>query len=242
MRFLRDGSVMVMGIVSIEDPARSRTKTSCVERMEQAASIVGGDIDRLAISPQCGFASVMVGNDIDEDIQWRKLELVGRTSRTGSGAKAAGGERTASDPGEDGCGRVMAQTGPGAMRRARATCSHNASWSRSVRACTSGRDFGSPWARIGSPNDTPTFGRERSLHPQARLPPASLRSPEADRDHGAFREQRDPRRALLHGEQLVAGPDGAFRGDARQPAVLHHVGHLLERAPHARTAADRHLS
>ncbi len=128
------------------------------------------------------------------------------------------------------------------MRRARATCSHNASWSRSVRACTSGRDFGSPSARIGSPNDTPTFGRNGSLHPQARLPPASLRSPQADRDHGASREQRDPRRALLHGEQLVAGPDGAFRRDARQPAVLHHVGHLLERAPHARTAADRHLS
>ena len=36
--------------------------------------------DRLAISPQCGFASVMVGNEIDEDTQWRKLELVGRVA------------------------------------------------------------------------------------------------------------------------------------------------------------------
>lgn len=45
--------------------------------MEEAASIAGG-MDRLAISPQCGFASTMVGNDTDEDAQWRKLELVGR--------------------------------------------------------------------------------------------------------------------------------------------------------------------
>ena len=39
-----------------------------------------GGMDRLAISPQCGFASVMVGNEIDEDTQWRKLELVSRVA------------------------------------------------------------------------------------------------------------------------------------------------------------------
>ena len=37
-------------------------------------------MERLAISPQCGFASVMVGNEIDEDTQWRKLELVARVA------------------------------------------------------------------------------------------------------------------------------------------------------------------
>jgi methionine synthase II (cobalamin-independent) len=47
--------------------------------MDTAASLAGG-LDRLAISPQCGFASVMVGNAIDEDTQWRKLELVGRVA------------------------------------------------------------------------------------------------------------------------------------------------------------------
>ena len=39
-----------------------------------------GGMDRLAISPQCGFASVMVGNEIDEGTQWRKLELVARVA------------------------------------------------------------------------------------------------------------------------------------------------------------------
>jgi 5-methyltetrahydropteroyltriglutamate--homocysteine methyltransferase len=47
-----------------------------VRRMDEAASFVEDDLDRLAISPQCGFASVMVGNEIDDDTQWRKLELV----------------------------------------------------------------------------------------------------------------------------------------------------------------------
>jgi len=37
-------------------------------------------MDRLAISPQCGFASVMVGNEIAEDTQWRKLGLVARVA------------------------------------------------------------------------------------------------------------------------------------------------------------------
>jgi 5-methyltetrahydropteroyltriglutamate--homocysteine methyltransferase len=78
IRFLRDGSVMVMGIVSSKVRALE-DEDDLVRRMEQAASIAGG-LDRLAISPQCGFASVMVGNDIDEDVQWRKLELVGRVA------------------------------------------------------------------------------------------------------------------------------------------------------------------
>ena len=41
---------------------------------------IAGGMDRLAISPQCGFASVMVGNETNEDAQWRKLELVGRVA------------------------------------------------------------------------------------------------------------------------------------------------------------------
>jgi 5-methyltetrahydropteroyltriglutamate--homocysteine methyltransferase len=78
VRFLRDGAVMVMGIVSskirgLED------EDDLIRRMEEAAVFAGG-LDRLAISPQCGFASVMIGNETDEDAQWRKLELVGRVA------------------------------------------------------------------------------------------------------------------------------------------------------------------
>jgi 5-methyltetrahydropteroyltriglutamate--homocysteine methyltransferase len=75
VRFLREGSVMVMGIVSTKSP-ELEGEDDLVRRMEQAAGFAGG-MERLAISPQCGFASVMIGNEIDEDAQWRKLELVG---------------------------------------------------------------------------------------------------------------------------------------------------------------------
>ena len=78
VRFLRKGSTMVMGIVSTKTPALE-DEEELVQKMEAAASHVGG-MDRLAISPQCGFASVMVGNEIDEDAQWRKLALVARVA------------------------------------------------------------------------------------------------------------------------------------------------------------------
>jgi 5-methyltetrahydropteroyltriglutamate--homocysteine methyltransferase len=76
IRFLRPESVMVMGLVSskVRD---LESEDDLLRQMDEAAAIAGG-VDRLAISPQCGFASVMVGNDTDADAQWRKLELVGR--------------------------------------------------------------------------------------------------------------------------------------------------------------------
>jgi 5-methyltetrahydropteroyltriglutamate--homocysteine methyltransferase len=74
VRFLRKGSTMVMGIVSTKTPTLE-DGDELVRKMEQAASLAGG-MERLAISPQCGFASVMVGNEIDEGTEWRKLELV----------------------------------------------------------------------------------------------------------------------------------------------------------------------
>jgi 5-methyltetrahydropteroyltriglutamate--homocysteine methyltransferase len=78
VRFLRYGSVMVMGLISSKTPALE-DEDELVRRMEEAAGYAGG-MERLAISPQCGFASVMVGNKTNEDAQWRKLELVGKVA------------------------------------------------------------------------------------------------------------------------------------------------------------------
>ena len=78
VRHLRDGSVMVMGLVSSKTP-ELEDEDDLVRRMEEAASYAGG-MDQLGISPQCGFASVMVGNETNEDAQWRKLEMVGRVA------------------------------------------------------------------------------------------------------------------------------------------------------------------
>jgi 5-methyltetrahydropteroyltriglutamate--homocysteine methyltransferase len=79
VRYLRGGSTMVMGILSTKTPVLE-AEDDLLRKMDLAAGFVDGDLDRLAISPQCGFASVMVGNEIDEDTQWRKLELVARVA------------------------------------------------------------------------------------------------------------------------------------------------------------------
>jgi 5-methyltetrahydropteroyltriglutamate--homocysteine methyltransferase len=75
IRYLRPSSIVVMGLISTKTPELEK-EDDVLRRMEAAAAIVGG-IERLAISPQCGFASVMVGNELTEDDQWRKLDLVG---------------------------------------------------------------------------------------------------------------------------------------------------------------------
>jgi 5-methyltetrahydropteroyltriglutamate--homocysteine methyltransferase len=71
------GRVMVMGIVSTKVQALE-SEDELLQRMEDAAAYL--DVDQLAISPQCGFASVWEGNEIGEDVQWRKLELVARVA------------------------------------------------------------------------------------------------------------------------------------------------------------------
>jgi 5-methyltetrahydropteroyltriglutamate--homocysteine methyltransferase len=78
VRFLRRPSILVMGLISTKTPRLER-EDDVLRRMEEAAAIAGGT-ERLAISPQCGFASVMVGNEITEEAQWGKLELVGRVA------------------------------------------------------------------------------------------------------------------------------------------------------------------
>ncbi|HYK61632.1 MAG TPA: 5-methyltetrahydropteroyltriglutamate--homocysteine S-methyltransferase, partial [Bryobacteraceae bacterium] len=48
-------------------------------RIDEASRSV--PLENLALSPQCGFASVAAGNLLSRDDQWRKLELVVRTAR-----------------------------------------------------------------------------------------------------------------------------------------------------------------
>jgi 5-methyltetrahydropteroyltriglutamate--homocysteine methyltransferase len=68
-----DDKVVVLGLVTtkharLEDPGELR------RRIGEAARIVGDD--RLAISPQCGFATSIVGNDLTIEDERKKLELV----------------------------------------------------------------------------------------------------------------------------------------------------------------------
>ena len=69
---------MVIGLVSTKTDALEEEE-DVARKLDEAAELAGG-LERLALSPQCGFASVMVGNEIDEAVQWQKLELVGRVA------------------------------------------------------------------------------------------------------------------------------------------------------------------
>jgi 5-methyltetrahydropteroyltriglutamate--homocysteine methyltransferase len=69
--------VVVLGLVTTKFPALEQ-KSTLKRRIDEASRYV--DMDRLALSPQCGFASVVEGNLITEDTQRRKLELVVETA------------------------------------------------------------------------------------------------------------------------------------------------------------------
>jgi len=69
--------VAVLGLVTTKKP-ELETETELKTRIEQAARYV--PLERLALSPQCGFASTMEGNRISHEQQKRKLELVGRVA------------------------------------------------------------------------------------------------------------------------------------------------------------------
>ncbi len=78
LKFVPKGKVVVLGLVSTKVP-EMESPDDLVRRIEQAAKYV--PLEQLAISPQCGFASDVVGNLITDDDQKRKLEIVVETAR-----------------------------------------------------------------------------------------------------------------------------------------------------------------
>jgi 5-methyltetrahydropteroyltriglutamate--homocysteine methyltransferase len=78
LRFVPPGGpVVVMGLVSTKS-TEVESDDDLERRLAEAAEHV--PIEQLAISPQCGFASTWEGNELAEEIQWRKLETVGRVA------------------------------------------------------------------------------------------------------------------------------------------------------------------
>ena len=78
LRFVPRDKTVVLGLVSTKLPALE-SRDDLLRRIEEASHYVA--LDRLALSPQCGFASTMEGNLLGEDDQWRKLALVVETAR-----------------------------------------------------------------------------------------------------------------------------------------------------------------
>jgi methionine synthase II (cobalamin-independent) len=78
LRFVPDDRIIVLGLVSTKKP-HLETTAELRSRIDEAARIV--PLDRLALSPQCGFASTFEGNRLTSEDQRRKLELVAATAR-----------------------------------------------------------------------------------------------------------------------------------------------------------------
>jgi 5-methyltetrahydropteroyltriglutamate--homocysteine methyltransferase len=70
--------MVVLGLISSKEPALEPVD-QLRRRIDEAARYV--PLENLAIAPQCGFASTMLGNLLTWDEQRRKLELVVETAR-----------------------------------------------------------------------------------------------------------------------------------------------------------------
>ncbi len=73
LRFLPKGKTVVLGLVSTK-LGELETRDEIMRRIDEAAKFVA--IDQLALSPQCGFASTVHGNDITTEQQAAKIRLV----------------------------------------------------------------------------------------------------------------------------------------------------------------------
>ena len=73
LKYVAEGKKMVLGLVTTKNP-RLEDKQTIIARIHEAARYI--PLDRLCLSPQCGFASCEIGNKLTEMQQWAKLALV----------------------------------------------------------------------------------------------------------------------------------------------------------------------
>ena len=78
LAFMPDDKLVVLGLISSKIPGLE-SKEVLKQRITEAAKFV--DLERLAISPQCGFSSAVIGNPVTVEDQIAKLKLVVEIAR-----------------------------------------------------------------------------------------------------------------------------------------------------------------
>ncbi len=73
LKRLQKGRLAVLGLVTTKSGALE-SRDAIKRRIEEAAKYT--DLDRLCLSPQCGFASTEEGNTLTEDEEWAKLRMI----------------------------------------------------------------------------------------------------------------------------------------------------------------------
>lgn len=78
LRFVPDNKTVVLGLVTTKFPELESSQ-ALIQRVKEATQYM--PLENMCLSPQCGFSSTVHGNEITEDDQWAKLELVINTAR-----------------------------------------------------------------------------------------------------------------------------------------------------------------
>lgn len=78
LKYVPEDKVVVLGLITTKSP-RLESKEELKSRIKEAEKYV--PLERLALSPQCGFASVAKGNNLPYDFQDTKLRLVSEVAR-----------------------------------------------------------------------------------------------------------------------------------------------------------------
>ncbi len=78
LRDVPEEKFVVLGLITTKRP-ELEAMDLLSQRITEASRYIS--IERLGLSPQCGFASSIIGNRISFEDQRRKLELVAKTTR-----------------------------------------------------------------------------------------------------------------------------------------------------------------
>ena len=78
LRHVPDDKFVVLGLITTKTP-HMESQQELTERVHDASRYV--PLERLALSPQCGFASSVIGNHISPEDEKRKLRLLVETAR-----------------------------------------------------------------------------------------------------------------------------------------------------------------
>jgi 5-methyltetrahydropteroyltriglutamate--homocysteine methyltransferase len=77
LRFVPEGKTVVLGLITTKEP-ELEDADQLKQRIEEASQHI--PLERLALSPQCGFASTLPGNLVTFDDQKAKLDLLGKVA------------------------------------------------------------------------------------------------------------------------------------------------------------------
>jgi 5-methyltetrahydropteroyltriglutamate--homocysteine methyltransferase len=78
LRFVPENKTVVLGLVTTK-VGELEAQDELKARIDEAAKYM--PLENMCLSPQCGFSSTVHGNEITEDNQWAKLDLVVNTAQ-----------------------------------------------------------------------------------------------------------------------------------------------------------------